>query len=579
VSRRAAACYALACALPVAMAVFVGFSTTNVPIYDEWLWSPLILAGHAGLLQWNDLWAQQNSHRSVVPTLVVLALAALTGWDTRVEALVSVALAALTQLFVWRLFVRDRGVEGAAAPFLAAGLLLFSLAQVENWLWGFQLSWLMVNALVAAVVVALDHRAHAGLSVARVAIALACAAAASFTMLFGFAAWLAGFIMLRTARPRVLVAIGWGACACLCAVIYFHDYLRPPDEHGWFAQAAAPLIDLPQFVLAVLGAPLGLFGGRILSELFGMAACVAFAVGIVRARSRGIDVSHWSALFAFSVGVALLIAIGRTAYGVDAAVLSRYTTPASFAWIAVLAIAVAGGRMTRPAAVVGGVALALTNVVGLIVSWQIGGEERALRADLSHVDTVADAELRRAFTNNWRVDQPGFIRTQVHQLQRERLGPFRASGDIAPLPAPLPSLPAATTAVPIVVATAQPTILAVGFDRAGYAWGDLVRVAVVTTTNTGAVELTPFANLPVRLPFRLHETALGTFEGLLRIPFGPPGITLPPQRLVVNVRAMCANGAFATRTVVLPIAADTAKEKTRAIRPGLVRRTVSSGER
>ncbi len=548
------------------MAVFVVCSTANVPIYDEWLWSPLILAGHAGTLTWSDIWAQQNAHRSVVPTLIALALASVTGWDTRIEALVSVVLATLTQLLVWRLFTRDRGVERAAGPFLAASLLLFSLAQVENWLWGFQLSWFAVNALVAAVVVALDHLPRASISPARVGIAIACATAASFTMLFGFAAWPAGIVMLRSARPRIALTVIWAAAASLCAVLYVHGYARPPDDHGWFLEAAAPLIDLPQFALAVLGSPLGLFGGRSLSEIFGVLACVTFAVGVVRARRHGIDVSHWAALFAFSLGVAVLIAIGRTAYGVDAAVISRYTTPATLAWIAVLGVCVDGWRITRPAAIVGGLALAIVNVVGLVVSWQIGGEERALSADVRHVDTVGDAELRRAFTNNWRVDQPGFIRAQVHELQRERLGPFHASADGAS-PAQ-PSQPAPTTVRPIVVATAQPTILAVAFDRATYTWGDLVHVAVVTTTNTGAVEITPFANLPVRLPFRLHETALGTFAGLLRIPFGPPGTALPPQRLVVNVRALGADGTFATRTIALPITADASKEKDPGDSPG-----------
>jgi hypothetical protein len=567
VTHRAAACYAFACVLPAAMAAFVACSTTNVPIYDEWLWSPLVLAGHAGTLHWGEIWAQQNAHRSVVPTLVALGLAAIDGWDTRVEALVSVALATLTQLLVWRLFVRERGVERAAAPFLAASVLVFSLAQVENWLWGFQLSWFAVNALVAAIVVALGRPPDARLSLARVAIALACATAATFTMLFGFAAWLAGFVMLRDTRPRLV----WTACACLCAIPYFWGYVRPPDDHGWFAQAASPLIDLPQFVLTVLGSPLGLFGGRILSEALGALACVAFALAVVRAHRRGIDVTPWSALFAFAVGVALLIAIGRTAYGVDAAVISRYTTPATFAWIALLAVAGDLWRISRTAVVAGGVVVGLANVVGVVVSWQIGGEERALRADLAHVDTVGDAELRRAFTNNWRVDQPGFIRDQVHQLQRERLGPFRSSIDTATPPAPAPA--DATSGVrPQVVATAQPTILAAGFDGAAYAWGDLVHVAVITTTNTVAVEITPFANLPVRLPFRLHETALGTFEGLLRIPFGPPGIALPPQTFVVNVRALGADGAFATRTLVLPIAShvetNAEKEKDPGDSPG-----------
>jgi hypothetical protein len=550
--------YGAAFALPVAAAAFVVLSVSNAPIYDEWLWSPLIVAAHTGTLVPAQLWAQQNSHRSVLPSLIALGLAALTGWDMRVEALVSVLLILACQLCVLRLFVRERGVARAAGPFLAASLLLYSLCQVENLLWGFQLSWFLANALAFAMLVALAFAPGMRLPVPRFWVALAGAIGASFSMLFGFAVWPAGFAVLWRARfagRRWFQAL-WAAAACACAFAYVVGYQRPPDEHGWFAEAARPLLDVPQFALAVLGSPLGLAGGRWLCELLGAILCAVFVAFAVRAKRDGAAAEPWLGLFAFGAGVAVLIGLGRTAYGVDAAVISRYTTPATAAWIALLGIASARAAIPRPVLAVGGVLFVVTNLLGLAVAWHISGEERDLASRIGHLERLSDDELRRAFTNNYRVGQPGFIRSQVRQLARLKLGPFRSpQADVAGAAAVSsePSLPH-----PIVVSTVQPRILGIGFDRAAYQWGDLAHLRVVTTTNTAAVEVTPFADLPVRLPFRLHETALGEFSGLLRIPFGPPGLPPPRMRFVVDVVALGGEGRTGARRVAFDLGAKAA---------------------
>jgi hypothetical protein len=248
----------------------------------------------------------------------------------------------------------------------------------------------------------------------------------------------------------------------------------------------------------------------------------------------------------------VLTALGRVAYGVDAAVISRYTTPATLAWVALVARASAIARIPRAIIVAGAVLFVVTNLVGVVVSWQIAGEERDLAARVRNIDAMSDAELRRAFTANYRIDQPGFIRAQVRALAQRGLGPFREAPPAASITSSegtwKPQLPQ-----PVVVSPVQPEILAVAFDRPFYHWGDLVQLRVVTTTNTAAVEVTPFANLPVRLPFRLHQTALGEFSGVLRIPFGPPGWTPPRLPFVVEVRALGGEGRTAERRLTLEL--------------------------
>src|SRR5579872_1591420 len=95
--------YFLAWLLPAVVLVAVATSVVNVPLADEWGWAPLVFKMHEGTLRFTDLWAQQGSHRSLFPTAIALGLAKVFGWNTRVEAIGSVVLAACTQLALFRL--------------------------------------------------------------------------------------------------------------------------------------------------------------------------------------------------------------------------------------------------------------------------------------------------------------------------------------------------------------------------------------------------------------------------------------------------------------------------------------------
>jgi hypothetical protein len=545
--------FALAFALPLGIALFVALSASNVPIYDEWVWSPLVVAAHDGTLTAAQLWAQQNSHRSVLPTLIALGLAAFTHWDTRVEALTSVALAVVCQIGVLVLIVRRCGAERSGGPFLATSLLLYSLVQCENFLWGFQLSWFVADAFALGAIVALDGLPAGARGFVRFGLALLCAIGASLSMIWGFSAWIAGFVVLLgvRARYRGALPVAWVLAAAATAAVFLVGYHRPPDEHGWFLEAAAPWRDMPQFALLVLGTPLGLFGGRWVCELLGLLLCVAFAMLAARARRDGEGIAPWAALFAFAAGFAVMTAIGRTAYGFEAGVVSRYATPSTLGWIAVGVLGWSTLRSHRALRAAVAALFIAANVAGTIVSWQIGGEARDLAERIRHVASASDPELRRAFTDNYSVDQPGYIRRQVHDLETRDLGPFRtplAPGEATPQPAPSPHLPE-----PLVVPEMQPRILGVAFDKPAYRWGDLMHITVVTTTNTAVVEITPLANLPFTGPIRLHMVVFGKFFGLVRIPFGPPLVQLPTLPFVVDVTALGGEGTTATRRLTFAL--------------------------
>lgn len=88
---------------------------------------------------------------------------------------------------------------------------------------------------------------------------------------------------------------------------------------------------------------------------------------------------------------------------------------------------------------------------------------------------------------------------------------------------------------------APPAISAIWFSQATYAWGDLARIVLVTTTNTALVEMRVGG-----YGRALTKKALGHFDGLYRMPFLPPLLdrfhyTFPFRFIVRNTAGVAAS--------------------------------------
>ena len=408
------------------MAVFVAAYVVNVPMYDEWIWSPLVLAFHAGTLHAADLWTPQGAHRAVVPTALVLGLSALDGWDVRVEALAGVALTALGQFALWRL-VNRREPERAGRTFLIASLALYAITQSENWLWGFQMSWFLVNACALGAVALLDGEGRRAL---RVTGAIAAALIASYSLIFGFAVWIAGAVVIL-ARRELGAGVAWACAALLASAAFLWNYHAPRFENGWLGNAPSPLLDGVEFVLTYLGAPLGIFGGHWLCEALGAALLVAFALALAGSERRAS--APWTALLAFSACAAVFEAIGRGGNGVDAALAFRYTTPSSLGWVALVGLCATNPPRVRVAvrrALVAMAALlfAVANAAGAYEALQLVGAQRAAFDVLRDPAAHDDEELALY------VNDPAMLRTAAAQLEAAHLGPYRDPAFRRPAP-------------------------------------------------------------------------------------------------------------------------------------------------
>ncbi len=135
---------------------FVHHYALNVPVNDQWSDVLLVEKAFSGHLSLGDLWAQHNENRILVPNLIVLLLAYTTHLDIITEDYLSAVLLAGSVFLI----VRTHRRRSPATPLIwycPVAILMFSWAQYENTLWGFQLAWYVVLICLAGTLAVLDR--------------------------------------------------------------------------------------------------------------------------------------------------------------------------------------------------------------------------------------------------------------------------------------------------------------------------------------------------------------------------------------------------------------------------------------
>jgi len=328
---------------PIRLAVLLDRFGVDVPYYDEW---PLV--GLLRRLREDDLLishlAQQHSvHRVFFPRVVLLTVAHYTGWNVRWELAVNFALAVLLMAVLAVPLVQLARRTGSAAAWLllpAMSVVIFSLAQYENWLWGWQCQIFMAAIGVCGALFLLCGAAPGFI---RLFAAGALGIVASFSFANGLLVWPLGFIALvLSSRPftgRKAWMLGvWIAIAAATLFAYFYTFEMPPRvdtaEPGWSRPA-----NVGKCYLVYVGAA---FASMNLDRAIWIGAIGLLAAAVLMAwcATRGRDrIRTWLPglmLMAFGLGSGVLIVAGRADYGVQQALASRYITVSNLFWIGLL---------------------------------------------------------------------------------------------------------------------------------------------------------------------------------------------------------------------------------------------------
>lgn len=306
--------------------------SVNVPTFDDWAMAPLIVKAHTGQLALTDLFQQQQEARTVLPNLIFV-LSARSEWNVRDQMAISLIACWLTAAGIFVL-LRRLGLNLAAVGvcFWLMVLTLFSPAPFELWLLasGFP-SFLPLLFLVTAMV-AIGSELPA---IWKFLVCLILAVASSFTLANGLLAWAFTFPMLLLLPPnlprRSFWLAAWGIAAALCALLYFWGYEKPA-----YLPQLAPAVSIWEyisFILQFLGGGLAYslnHNAELAATIFGLVqvALLVIAFGYIARRfhDRRLvwNAVPWFVLALYSLGSAVLAAIGRVGYGASYALASRY---------------------------------------------------------------------------------------------------------------------------------------------------------------------------------------------------------------------------------------------------------------
>ncbi len=315
----------------------VGRCGVDVPCTDQWAGEcPLFVKMSLGTLGAGDFFAQHNEHRIFFPRLIFYGLGRLTRWNVRAELWVILGLAGIMAGNVWRT-LRATGWRVAGVGFwllLTADVLIFSPLHRENFLWGFQIGFLLPLACLTAcpwVCCSPAVRTRFGGSFALCVVT-------TFSIGGGFVAWLLCFPLLwqtggrdtwRAHRPWWVL---WAAGFAGSVAGYLHGYAVPAGSANRWVFLQEPVLTT-QYWLTYLGLPFA-FGTPVdpLIVAQGSAAAMLLVLaGILfylwRWRTDPVlwrRCLPWLAMAGIALAYAALTAVGRVQFGLRQALTSRY---------------------------------------------------------------------------------------------------------------------------------------------------------------------------------------------------------------------------------------------------------------
>lgn len=403
---------------PVLLAVWITRTYgVNVCSFDEFRVAFALRDYDGGALGFKTLFDQHDFHRHLSPLALMVLIAAWTEFNSVAAMYASLAFNGAIVWVFWRVF-RDGHSSPNPSVLLIVPVvaLMFSPAQFQNFISGFQLSYTMPVFFATLAFYLLSKarsRLHPGIM-----FTLACAAAiaASFSSSIGLLCWLPGLWILLS-PPQGDRDWRHAAFWCLVGAIVWYLYFR---GFVFFASVApsVTMSDIPnlvRFAITLLGN--SIVYGHAAAFWAGLVLLLLLTSGIVWSWRQGLMVGHafWVALILYGILNAGVIALARISAGMDQAVISKYALLGLTPAVALYAIIVGCARRSGRQAAQAGVAL-------LIVVLGIG-------YGVSAVNGLRDAEddwrynRMRAFIMATFDMQPDRVLEQVMRFEPRHLRP------------------------------------------------------------------------------------------------------------------------------------------------------------
>lgn len=323
--------------LPVALLLwFVATFSVNVPFWDQWRLVNFFDKVASGNASFADFFEVHGHHRIFFPKIIITALAFASGWNTQYEIICSIIFVLITFWFLCQIAVSKKVNKSDKFRHLAnilTCMLLFSLVQHQNWLWGFTLFWFLTNLCLVMAVFFLCCNERRSPQIKLLLAGISCFIG-SFTLAQGLLAWpilIPAVLSLEgNAGQKLKRVFIWMGIFLVSGFIYALNYnpIREPQPLLFLEQ---PLLVINYF-FTILSLPLIRIPiPSIITGFFLFSYFLFFCFYFLSIRSKipvlEPDALPWLSIGSFAIISSLSITAGRAQYGVENAIISsRYTT-------------------------------------------------------------------------------------------------------------------------------------------------------------------------------------------------------------------------------------------------------------
>jgi hypothetical protein len=319
----------------------------DVPHMDQWELVPLLKADAERRITLAQLWAPHNEHRLVIPRLVMLFLARVSHWNIRCELLLNFFLALIIMMFVV-LLIRDTVKRIAPdtpqlTPWLAliSGLLIFSLTQWHNWVWGWQ-NQIFFNVLATVTTAWAIGRygpRWPGLLLGLAGAVVAMLSFANGLLLFFLLS--GALIVPQPNREKPSIRLLGTVIPFFLGIVFTVLYLKglglPPRP----SLTPIKVLSYVQYTLAYLGSGLSQWNLSLAIGwgAMGLMILIGLAAFLLCTKTKDLKaITPFLLLSTYAILSGLLSAMGRTSFGVKQALAPRYVTISTLFWISVVVV-------------------------------------------------------------------------------------------------------------------------------------------------------------------------------------------------------------------------------------------------
>jgi len=302
---------------------------------------PKVMRMYEGNLEFtSDIWSQQNEHRSVFPTLIILFNARYFNWNMSLEIITGIILFAGVYFLLIHQFLctkRSLNIINIPWPVPIISLFIFSLTQLNIFKMGFgSLQYgLLIFFSMAGIIIILRSR----FSWSNFSLSAIFGIISTFSHGSGLAYWPSVFLILffipSNNRHKIYPLVSWALITCGVVFIYrlgFHD--NPGIKYIWVLNN---LFSYTKFILVFIGTPICNFNttGSLVAGLSGLTIYTSFLWILIRRNKISTNqLVPYIALGAFTILNALLIGTGRAMFGTDLLLAREFKPIATPIWIA-----------------------------------------------------------------------------------------------------------------------------------------------------------------------------------------------------------------------------------------------------